>query len=83
MCASTILSSPIFPLLKSTEKLRMEGVLLLIGLTLEGLDIPLDGDENEDVQSLPGDAGLVAPLIGDAAIILGEAKGPSLLNLFD
>lgn len=61
----------------------MEGVLLLIGLTLEGLDIPLDGDDAEVVQSLLGDAGRVAPLIGEAAIILGDDKGPSLLNLFD
>ena len=83
MCASTILSSPIFPLLKSTEKLRIEGELLLTDLTLEGLDIPLDGDDAEDVQSLLGDAGRVAPLIGEAPIILGDDKGPSLLNLFD
>lgn len=54
-----------------------------MGLPLKGLEIPLEGDEAEGVQSLLGDAGLVAPLIGEEAIVLGDAKGASLQNLFD
>jgi hypothetical protein len=88
-------SSPIFPLRISTEKLRIEGVLELLlnepeieFLTREGLEIPLEGevplagDEAEDVQSLLGDAGRMAPLIGED-IVRGEDNGPSLTNFFD
>lgn len=74
----------------STEKLRIEGELLELllnapvteFLTREGLEIPLDGDEAEDDQSLLGDEGRMAPLIGED-IVLGDDSGPSLLYLFD
>lgn len=54
-----------------------------MGLTLEGLEIPRDGDEAVGVQSLVGEAGLVAPLIVEEAIVLGDVTVPSTPNLFD
>lgn len=51
-------------------------------LVLEGLEIPLDGDDTEEVQSLLGDGGLVPPRIGEA-IVRGDESGPSFENRLD
>lgn len=58
--------------------LRLPG----FGLTREGLNVPLAGDETDEPHILLGDAGRMAPLTGDA-MVREEPSGLPELNLFD